>query len=196
MGCKKQIDNIAPWAVLTSFSDASDWLYKQRQWRQVNLQGSINKDTLKLDRAGQATNMWFWHVSHDLLTRLLKFELLSNNVLQAVGTLWHHDTRIPMGGPFSAQSVDLHTLWKIKRLGKKLPECGELHVSDNRYDYWCRGSIWFRLCQFKDNILLASNLPVAETPRVQMCVCVIRWLHLTLVALVNPEHELLRGIIS
>ena len=38
MDCKKQFDNINPRAVLRSFKEASNWIYKKRRWRQVNLQ--------------------------------------------------------------------------------------------------------------------------------------------------------------
>ena len=45
----------------------------------------------------------FWHLTHDLLTCLLRFELLNNNVLQAVGALWRWETSIPMVGLFRAR---------------------------------------------------------------------------------------------
>ena len=68
----------------------------------------------------------------------------------------------PYGWSFSVQSTDLHTLWKIKRAGKKLREWGELW---DGYVYWRKVSMWFSLCQFKENVLLTSNLPFAtETP--------------------------------
>ena len=95
------------------------------------------KDTPKLDRAGQATNTRFWHLPHDLLTtRLLKFELQHNNVLQAVDTLWCQDISIPMGGTFSVQSADRHTLWKVKKARKRLRDWGVLGVSDEGYIFW------------------------------------------------------------
>ena len=50
----------------------------------------------------------------------MRFKLLHNNVLQAVGGLWRNNTSIAMGGPFSAQSADLHTLWRVKRAEKRL----------------------------------------------------------------------------
>ena len=78
-------------------------------------------------------------------------------MLQVVGTLWKREGSILMGGPFSAQSADLHTLWKVKRAGKKLRDWGGLNISDEGYIYWQRGPLWFSLCQFRDNILLASN---------------------------------------
>ena len=123
----------------------------------MNLQWSVSKESAKLDRAGQATNRRVWCITHDLLTRLLKFELTENNMLQAVGTLWQREGSIPMGGPFSAQSADLHTLWKVKRAGKNLRDWGALNISDEGYVYRQRGPLWFSLCQFRDNILFASN---------------------------------------
>ena len=59
--------------------EASHWLYKKRKWRQKEMHWSINKDTPKLDRAGIATNTRFWRLPHEMLSRLLKFELLHNN---------------------------------------------------------------------------------------------------------------------
>ena len=73
---------------MKSFKEASHWIYKKRRWRQVNLQWSVSKGSTKLDCARQATNTPFWCTTHDLLTRLLKFELTETNMLRAVGTLW------------------------------------------------------------------------------------------------------------
>ena len=117
---EKQFDNIHPKAVLQSFTQTTQWLYQKFRWRQTHLQWSINCDTPKLDKARQATSSRFWHLMHDLLTCLLRFELLHNNVLQAVGTLWRGLTNIPMGGPFSAQSANLHILWKVKLANREL----------------------------------------------------------------------------
>ena len=61
---------------------------------------------------------------HDKVTSSLDFELLHNCVLQVVGKLWSRVSSIPMGGPFSTQSVDLHPLWGIKRAGAKLRNWG------------------------------------------------------------------------
>ena len=38
-----------------------------------------------------ATSKKFWVVSHDRLAQMLKFGLLSNNMLQAVGELWSRE---------------------------------------------------------------------------------------------------------
>ena len=41
---------------------------------------------------------------------------------------------------------------------------GALNVSKEGYVFWTRGTIWFSLCQFRDNILLSCNLnPGSET---------------------------------
>jgi|Transcript_25672 hypothetical protein len=63
-----------------------------------------------------------------LLTRLLKFEIRNSEYkcFASCWTLWRQDTGIAMCGPFSAQSADLHTLWKIKRVGNKVQDWGEL----------------------------------------------------------------------
>ena len=132
--------------MLQAFDEASNWLYKKRRRRQANLQWSVNRDSLKLDRAGQTTNSRFWCISHDLLTRLLNFEMQKNNVLQAVGTLWRRDTSIPMGGPFSTQSANVHTLWRVRCAGKKLRDRGTLSVFEEGYPLWQRGPLWFNLC--------------------------------------------------
>ena len=123
MGCKKQFDNINPRAVMKSCKEPSDWIYKKRRWRQVNLQWSVCKESPKLDRAGQATNTRFWCITHDLLTCLLKLKLTENNTLQAASTLWQREGCIPMGGPFFAQSADLHTLWKVRCAHNSVTHC-------------------------------------------------------------------------
>ena len=84
------------------------------------LQWSIQWDTPKLDWAGATTREKFWVPSHDRLTQFLKFELLSNNVLQAVGELWSSELSIQMGGPFSTLSADLQSVWGVKTGGKRL----------------------------------------------------------------------------
>ena len=70
-----------------------------------------------------------------------------------------------MGEPFSAQSADLRKLWRVKRSGKKLRDWGGPNVSKEGYVYWQRGTLWFSLCEFWDNVLFTSNLrPGTEPP--------------------------------
>ena len=86
--CKKQFDNIHPRDVTRAFIKATKWLTKKRRWRQQELHWSIHRDTPKMERAGAVTSDKFWVLQHDRLAKMLKFELLHNNVLQAVGKLW------------------------------------------------------------------------------------------------------------
>ena len=53
--------------------------------------------------------------------------------------------------------------------GPNISEWGALNVSEAAYVYWQRGALWSSLCQFRDNLLLASNLrPGMQTPIVKM----------------------------
>ena len=63
-----------------------------------------------------------------------------------------------MGGPLSAQSADLHTLWGIKTKSKKMRDVGVLTISDEGFPVWVRGQDCFSLAQFRDNVLIASSL--------------------------------------
>ena len=72
---------------------------------------------------------------------MLNFELLHNNVPQAVGKLWSKKVSIPMGGPFSAQSADLHTLWGVKKNGKRMKDWGNMSLSEDGYVFWTRGTM-------------------------------------------------------
>ena len=111
-----------------------------------------------------ATNAQFWCITHDLLTRLLKFELTENNMLQAVGTLWQREGSIPMGALFSAQSADLHTLWKVKRAGKKLRDWGALNISDEGYVYWQRVRCGLASASFGTTFCLRRTKNRGHTP--------------------------------
>ena len=166
--CKKQFDNIHPRDVTRAFEKATKWLTKKRRWRQQQLHWWIHRDTPKLDRSGVATSEKFWVLTHNHLSAMLNFELLHNNVLQAVGQLWSRKVSIPMGGPFSAQSADLHTLWGVKKNGKRMKDWGNMNLSEDGYIFWTRGTMWFSLAQFRDNVLLATNLsPGTRTTLVQ-----------------------------
>ena len=54
--------------------------------------------------------------------------------------MWRREIRIPMGGPFSTECADLHTLWKVKWAGKRLRDWGAMHKSESGHRYWCRGT--------------------------------------------------------
>ena len=73
-----------------------------------------------------------------------------------------------MGGPFNAQSADLHTLWGVKTQGKKMRDLGSLTISDEGFPVWVRRRHEFSLAQFRDNVLIASSLsPGTHTTLVQ-----------------------------
>ena len=99
---------------------------------------SISRDSAKLDRAGEAANHGFWHLPHAQLREMLFFEMHKNNFLLAAGSLWQRLGSIPMGGPFSAKSADLHTLWGIKTKSKKMRDLGVLTISDEGFPIWVR----------------------------------------------------------
>ena len=73
-----------------------------------------------------------------------------------------------MGGPFSAQSADLHTLLGVTTQGKRMRDLGNLTISDEGFPVWVRGRDWFSLAQFRDNVLIALSLsPSTHTTLVQ-----------------------------
>ena len=110
---------------------------------------STSRDNTKLDRAREAASHRFWHLPHDLLSKMLHFEMHENNFLLAGGSLWQRLGSIPMGGPFSAQSADLHTLWGVKTQGKKMWDLGSLTILDEGFPVWVRGQRWFSLAHFR-----------------------------------------------
>ena len=49
-------------------------------------------------------------ISMAALTSIVEFNLTQDNVVVAAGDLWRRAGAIPMGGSFSAQSDDLHSV--------------------------------------------------------------------------------------
>ena len=80
-------------------------------------------------------------MTHDMLTRLLRSECRPSHTME------------------------------IKRAGKRLRDWGELHVSDTGYVYWSQGNVWFSLCRFRDNVLIACNLPAAADTLLIQTIC-------------------------
>ena len=66
-----------------------------------------------------------------------------------------------MGGLFSAQSADLHSIWSAYTHGGLFRALGQLHLTAEGYPYW-RGRYTTALCQFRDNIVLGTDAPHAE----------------------------------
>ena len=73
------------------------------------------------------------------------------------------------GGLLRTKCRSAHTLggeekWeKAERLGSNLPE--------DRYVFWTRGTMWFSLAQFRDNFLLATNIPPSTRTTLVQEVC-------------------------
>ena len=48
---------------------------------------------------------------------------------------------------------------------------GTLNLSEDGYVYWTKGTMWFSLAHFRDNVLLATNIPPSThtTPQQKVC---------------------------
>ena len=64
-----------------------------------------------------------------------------------------------MGGSYSAQSADLHSLWSLYTHRYLFRQPGTLKIAEQGFIYWenARGKV--SLQQFRDNILVASTYP-------------------------------------
>ena len=68
-----------------------------------------------------------------------------------------------MGGPFSAQAVDLHSLWCFHLHKQRFHASGELHNTDAGYPIWVNstGRV-IALAPFRDNVRVAAKGPGAS----------------------------------
>ena len=62
--------------------------------------------------------------------------------------LWSRLGCIPMGGSFSAQAADLHSLWGVYKVQHKFRALAELQILDERFLYWKDDLGMVALCQF------------------------------------------------
>ena len=46
-----------------------------------------------------------------------------------------------------------------------------MSLSEDGYIFWTRGTMWFSLAQFRDNVLLATNLPPGTRTTLVQEVC-------------------------
>ena len=69
---------------------------------------------------------------------LVEFSLTSDNFVLAAGERWRRGGAIPMGGPFSAciASVDVHCVWRCKKMVSKLQEMGRMTITETRILRW------------------------------------------------------------
>ena len=106
------------------------------------------------------TSSRFTHLLHQDLENLVYFSLLTDTYTQASGKVWSRTGAIPMGGPFSAQSADLRSIWAAKQRKDLMRRIGQLSFSPRGYPLWTtpRGNT-VSLAQFRDNILVGARGP-------------------------------------
>ena len=162
LDCKDQFNHVPPSQVASHLTQSTDWVAKRRRWRSQEIVWSIHRESKRLDRAGQANSGKFWFLTNDELIKKVKFELRHNNYVQSTGSIrgiyiWRRTGCIPMGGSFSAQSADLHCQWQVYKHRGKFRDLGQLRISDSGFVYWEAQWGNVTLCQFRDNILMATS---------------------------------------
>ena len=169
--CKDQFNNICPTDIESHLTAASKWLAKRRKCRMKDIEWSIHKDSKMLDKAGRAKATKFWYITHAQMSDTITFEMHCNNFIRAVGGLWCRHGCIPMGGSFSAQAADLHSLWQVYSNRHLLRRLGSLTVSEAGFPYWESPQGITTLCQFGDNILIATTYPDTASHPIVSTVC-------------------------
>ena len=126
--CKDHFNRILPCDVLNHFQQATEWLRNQRRWRATQMFWSVHKYDKRLDRFGKASAYNF-----DILSHLITFCLQDDSFCHSAGTCWSQTFALPMGGPFSAQAADLHSLWCSHLQKQKFHALGELRSTEAGY---------------------------------------------------------------
>ena len=111
LDCKEQFNKVRPEWITDHMNNASSRLGARKRWRGTTLMWCVHYDHKKLDRAGQASGQGFCCIAHDTLLDQVSFDLMRNNYCAAAGSARVLRGCIPMGGPFSSQSADLHCVW-------------------------------------------------------------------------------------
>ena len=158
--CSGQFNHVTPQSVMSDLTASVKWLSKKRRWNANELIWSIHRDNKSLDRAGMGTTSRFTHLLHQDLENLVYFSLLTDTYTQASGKVWSRTGAIPMGGPFSAQSADLRSIWAAKQRTDLMRRIGQLSFSPRGHPLWTtpRGNT-VSLAQFRDNILVGARGP-------------------------------------
>ena len=167
--CKEQFNVIPPSSVLQHMRDAAIWLTTRRRWRATTLVWSIHKTNKSHDRAGEGKRGTFHVLSMNDLISLVEFSLSQDNVVVAAGELWQRTGAIPMGGSFSAQSADLHSVWCCKLRVDLLRRWGQFSKTSDGVVQWSAGDTLFALQQFRDNLVVASQGPEATDMMKPVC---------------------------
>ena len=154
-----QFNNIKPSDIKSHFSQDSQWLTKRKRWRMEETTWSVHKECKRLDRAGQGNSTKFWYITHEGLVETVEWEMSNNTYIISAGKLWTRQDCIPMGGSFSAQSANLHSLWSVYTHRHLFRQLGTLKIAEQGFIYWenARGKV--SLQHFRDNILIASTYP-------------------------------------
>ena len=167
--CKEQFNRINPSTTVRELTEASEYPRKAKRWGSRDLWWSVHRDSKKLDRAGKASSSAFWHLSHRALTRLVQFSLIEDNHVCSAGALWCREDAIPMGGSFSAQCADLHSVWGLFKHVSLLKQFGTL-IQQEPIPLWqtARGNV-VNLSQFRDNVNVAAKGPSAASEMGVVC---------------------------
>ena len=157
MDCKEQFNNSQPRTIEEHLKAGSEWLIARTRCRAKELSWSVHHAHTKMDTAGKVASGSFHYISHDDLIKIVSHELRHNNGCYSTGSLWARTNCIPMGGPFSSQGADLHSVWAAYTGRGKFRSVGRLEVTTKGWPLW-HGS-WGRtsMCHFRDTILLATD---------------------------------------
>ena len=167
--CKEQFNRIKPQVTVTELREASQFLYHKRRWGAESIVWSIHRDCKELDRAGRAAPSAFWHFSHEELTELVRFSLTEDNQVWCAGAMWKRADAIPMGGSFSAQCADLHSLWALKEGVDVMRRFGTLQKAEPFPVWETPAGNTVSLSQFRDNVNVAAKGPSARTEMSRVC---------------------------
>ena len=159
LDCKEQFNLVQLANVQQHKEQASAWLSAKRWWQMSEIVWSVHHMHSALDRAGKATASGFRYITHDRLCSIIAHELENNNACWAAGRVWVRTNCIPIGGPLSAQGADIHSLWQAYEHRSQFRQIGALTVSREGFPMW--EGRWGRvaMCQFRDNILIATDSP-------------------------------------
>ena len=91
----------------------------------------------------------------------------------SAGHLWSRRRCIPMGGSFSAQAADLHSLWSVYTSYHPFYTLSQLSVSPEGFPYWRNAHGTVAPCQFRDNILIATSFSDSPRTHIVETVCKI-----------------------
>ena len=100
---------------------------------------------------------------------MVRFSLTEDNTVWCAGSLWKRCGAIPMGGSFSAQCADLHSIWAMKRNVDIMNRFGKL-VRTVAFLLWeTPTGNTVSLSQSRDNVNVAAKGPRAPQEMSRVC---------------------------